>query len=160
MSRSVKCHSSKHVFCVVCHWAKWSLGLMSRCREHKHSNWEVRWVTGMSTQAKKQRAGGLMKPRSVGHVSAAREQKYYCMREKKQGHNGTHSLSNEARVIQLNTSKRWTGGFFCWISILRHIRPKKHFNRENHRCDRAVTPLRWLRGEFHSSAFSDCGPKM
>lgn len=73
VSRPVKCHRSKHVFCVVCHRAKWSLGLMSRCREHKHSNWEVKWVTGMSTQAKKHRAAGVMKTRSIGHISAARK---------------------------------------------------------------------------------------
>lgn len=59
VSPPVRCQGGKHAFCVVCHWANWSLGLMSRRSEHKHSNWEVNWVTGMSTQAKKKHWEGV-----------------------------------------------------------------------------------------------------
>lgn len=126
MSRPVKCQSSKHALCVVCHWANWSLGLMSRHCEHKHSNWEVNWVTGMSTQARKHWEEPDENQEHWSHFSGPGN-KDHCMRKKKKKkrrhrtthtytlrdiiHNSTHNLCNEARVIQLCTSKRWAESF-------------------------------------------------
>lgn len=60
---------------------------MSHPREHKHSNWEVKWVTGMSTQAKniKKKGAGLMETQGIGHISAARTKKNLLLYEKKEG---------------------------------------------------------------------------
>lgn len=124
MSRHVTCQTSIRAFYVVCHWANWSLGLMSRRCEHKHSNWEVNWVTGMSTQARKRWAVAWWKPKSTGRISLALAIKTIVW-EKRKGmhhttctytlrdiiHNSTHNLCNEARVILLHTSKRWAESF-------------------------------------------------
>lgn len=70
-------------------------------------------------EKKKHRAAGLMKTWSIGHISAARKKILLC-EEKKKAHNSTHNLCNEARVIQLATSKRWTERFLLDFNSAAH----------------------------------------
>lgn len=98
-----KCHGlsdvrgGKHAFCVVCHWANWSLGLMSHRSEHKHSNWEVNWVTGMSTQAKNIEQAPDENQERRSHFSGPGN-KDHCMRKKgRQALYHTHTNTHTQR---------------------------------------------------------------
>lgn len=78
---------------------------------------------------------------------------------KKKAHNSTHSLCNEAWVIQLTTSKRWTERFLLDFNSAAH-KTQNAFHQRKSQCDSAVTPPMTERWISKVGPYSDSGLKI